>query len=244
MQCPVNHTTDASLGGGLEIMNKLQVHCKVCGGITSGDIEPEVGRLELDIWWGPSVFSPDMVNGVLGKDGEIDELKSGILGYGVFATDKCGMRTGPALATVNAMGIAEGSKSCCEIQLYHALIKYKLPEGYTSMRFMIVPLTDIGALEYGWTTIVIPDDGQGFSKYYGDGGSFKTSTEEPESPSPPPPPPPPPATTRRPVATTEADLLTSVAAAEATKKANADHANGFKAMTALFAVAVSACLLY
>ena len=67
------------------------MHCEVCNGKTSADVNPLRGQIEALLSWGPNSF-----NGV------IDEQSVGIIAYAVFAVDHCGLRSGQALATVAA----------------------------------------------------------------------------------------------------------------------------------------------
>jgi len=146
MTCPVNSTIETNLGGGLEVNSQLQNHCEVCGGVTSGDFDSREGEMEVQISWGPNTF-----------DGVIDELSSGILGYAVFAVNECGQQEGDALATIGALGIQQGTMNCCEEEMYWVTVRGQLPDGVTSLAFMVVALTSIGALPAGWITSKVVD---------------------------------------------------------------------------------------
>jgi len=142
MTCPVNRTAS----GGLEVTQRVQMHCEVCGGVTSGDIDSREGQMEVQISWGPNTFK-----------GVIDELSIGILGYAVFAVNECGQQQGNALATIAALGIQRGIQQCCETSVYGVSVSSQLPDGVTSQAFMVVPLTSIGALHAGWITAAVVD---------------------------------------------------------------------------------------
>lgn len=240
MSCPPNTTyAKGDAGGGLEFFSKIQVHCEVCGATQGGDLDAREGHIEVDIAWGPNTF-----------DGAIAELSVGILGYGVFAVNECGERTGLALATVNALGVLDGAESCCDLFKYWVTIRSILPQGQTYQTYMVVPLTAIGALDVGWSATVNdywPQVGGPVPA-----GVMAQTVGEVSGPRPAPAPPPataPSTTKAQAPSTTEEDLLQKASIAEAStkpkKKAAADHANGLKAMTTLFALAVTrACLLH
>jgi len=243
MSCPANTSyAKTDEGGGLEFFSKIQMHCEVCGATEGGDLDAREGYVEVDITWGPNTF-----------DGAIAELSVGILGYAVFAVNECGERTGLALATVNALGVLDGAEPCCDLYKYWVTVRSILPQGQTYQTFMVVPLTSIGALDVGWTASV--------NDYYPTvggpvpAGVMGATVGAPVGPRPAPAPPPAvapapsdgPSVTQAPATRAPSqDVLQKVSEAEATttkKKAEADHANGLKAMTTLFALAVSrACL--
>jgi hypothetical protein len=77
------------------------------------------------------------------------------LGYAVYAVNGCGEKTGTALATIKALGVPAGG--CCQQNMYKATILEELAGGVTSMAFMVVPLTSIGALDVGWVTNAVYD---------------------------------------------------------------------------------------
>jgi hypothetical protein len=247
MSCPANTSyAKSDEGGGLEFFSKIQMHCEVCGATEGGDLDAREGYVEFDITWGPNTF-----------DGAIAELSVGILGYAVFAVNECGERTGLALATVNALGVLDGAEPCCDLYKYWVTVRSILPQGQTYQTFMVVPLTSIGALDVGWTATV--------NDYYPTvggpvpAGVMGATVGAPVGPRPAPAPPPAvapaapgapsapapsaPSGTRAPPSVTR-DVLQQVSTTTQ-KKAQADHANGLKAMTTLFALAVSrACLLH
>jgi hypothetical protein len=139
LYCPIESNV-------LNRISMLQVHCQVCGGLTSraGDTDSRTGHMEVQLTWGPNMI-----------DGVIDE--SAISGYAVYAANDCGERQGDALATITALGIPEGGEVCCNNELYQANVRSKLPDGVTSQSFMVVPLTSLGALDVGWVSSRVVD---------------------------------------------------------------------------------------
>lgn len=232
MSCPANISyAKTDVGGGLEFASKIQMHCEVCGATEGGDLDAREGHIEVDIAWGPNTF-----------DGAIAELSVGILGYGVFAVNECGERTGLALATVNALGVLDGAESCCDLYKYWVTVRSILPQGQTYQTYMVVPLTAIGALDVGWSATVNdywPQVGGPVPA-----GVMAQTVGEVSGPRPAPAPAPP-STTKAPApSTTEEDLLQK-ATTPKKKRAEADHANGLRGMTTLFVLAVTrACLLH
>jgi len=140
--CPKDGTT-------IVMNEKMVTHCQVCGGKTSllGDVDPRIGHIEVQISWGPNSF-----------DGIIDELGVGILGYAVYAVNECGEKTGGVLETVRSLGVAQGTETCCEPEMYEVTIVSQLASGVLEQSYMVVPLTAIGALDAGFVTAPVVDN--------------------------------------------------------------------------------------
>jgi len=102
--------------------------------------------MQVDISWGPNAY-----NGV------IDEVSTGIIAYGVYAIDQCGLRSKQALAKVAADGIPAGSMACCDNMRYWTRVNYQLPWGVTAQTFMVVPEISLGPLDIGWVSAKIQD---------------------------------------------------------------------------------------
>jgi hypothetical protein len=143
-----------------------------------------------------------------------------IEGYAVFAAE-CRERQGDALATIPAKtNTRDKTQECCNHEMYQTTVQFQLPPGVTSKVFMVVPLTSIGPLDAGWVTSEIED-------------SVEEGQTRPPSVS----------TAMKGQASTIPGSDREASAKQ--KKAQADSANGLKAMTTLFALAVSrACLLH
>jgi len=150
LSCPYHDNTTTWLGGGYEWdeNSKIAVNCEVCDGLTSnfGDQDSRQGFMQVDISWGPNAY-----NGV------INELDVGIIAYGVYAIDQCGLRSPQALAKVAADGIPAGSTACCDNMRYWTRINYQLPWGVTAQTFMVVPEISLGPLDIGWVSAKIQD---------------------------------------------------------------------------------------
>jgi hypothetical protein len=133
-------------GSDMILSQKLETHCQVCGGTIAdeGDYDHREGVLEAHIFWGPNSF-----------DGTIMEKGVGILGYAIYAVNQCGEKQGDALATIKALDVQPGG--CCQKDMYEATLLQELATGVTSMTFMVVPLTQIGALDVGWITPTVFD---------------------------------------------------------------------------------------
>jgi len=211
-------------GGSASIAqhSKLKVGCQVCGGITSqqGDIDSRVGRIEVEISWGPNIL-----DGVVNEDV--------IKGYEIYAVTSCRERTGVALAKILPLQGTPSTSSiqtgkCCDTAMYKANVISQLPPGVTSQSFMVVPLTSIGPLDAGWVTPEIDDFAEGGQSNAAIPGKASSMQEQGQSQD----------------YQSQKDQNQEEASTKK-KKAVADSANGLKTMTTLFALAVSrACLLH
>ena len=93
---------------------------------------PRPGHIEVQISWGPNSF-----------DGIIHELGIGILGYAVYAVDGCGEKTGSVLASVNSLGVAPGTETCCDSEMYGATVTSVLGHFQYQQSYMVPSVAKI-----------------------------------------------------------------------------------------------------